>query len=218
MIKKTATLRTRASDILQSEGLIRLIQRFIEFYFVQYGNYYLYENIIGELNEADFSPGTPDIAVRIIRNHEEADELASTTGVDIRLRFTNARNCLDSGAIATCILINDAVAHLGWLALDDIAQKAISNLPQEVRFSDGEAFAGGGLTLPEYRGNGLLSYGSYIRLKLLRERGVKALRYAVSEQNAVAQKGLAKFSPRLYARARYIKVLWWQSWKEIPVG
>jgi len=218
MIKKTATLRTRASDILQSEGLIRLIQRFIEFYFVQYGNYYLYENRIDELNEADFSPGTPDIAVRIIGNHEEADELASTAGVDIRLRFTNASNCLDSGAIATCILVNGAIAHLGWLALDDTAQKAISNLPQEVRFSDGEAFAGGGLTLPEYRGNGLLSYGSYIRLKLLRERGVKALRYAVSEQNTVAQTALAKFSPRLYARARYIKVLWWQSWKEIPVG
>jgi len=218
MINRATALLTRASSILQSEGPIILVQRFIEFYFVQYGNYYLYENKLGELNEAEFLPRTPDITVRTIYKHEEADQLAKTTGVDIRLCFTNARNCLDSGAIASCILIDGVIAHLGWLALDDEAQKAISNLPQKVRFLNGEAFAGGGLTMPAYRGNGLLGYGSYIRLRLLREKGVIALRYAVSEKNTVVQKALAKFSPRLYAKARYIKVLWWKSWKEIPVG
>ncbi|MFC1848006.1 hypothetical protein ACFLXV_01690 [Chloroflexota bacterium] len=178
----------------------------------------MYENRLGELNDADFMPKTPGTTVKIICSHKEADELANTTGVDIRLHFTNARNCLDSGAIATCILADGAIAHLGWLALNDKAQKAISNLPQKVIFLNGGAFAGGGLTMPEYRGNGLLGYGSYIRLRLLRERGVAVLRYAVSERNTVAQTALAKFTPTLYARARYLKVLWWKYWKEIPAS
>ena len=218
MEKRTYPLLSRAIDILRYEGLLKFVQLAIELYIVQYGKYYLYENRLVELNEAEFMPRTPDVTVRIVGNHEEADELAKTSGVDLRRRFVNARKNLDSGAIATCILVDNRIAHLGWLALDDKARKAVSYLPQKVRFSDGEAFAAGGITMPEYRGNGLLVYGSYVRLQLLRERGATALRYAVHEKNATAQGALAKFAPRLYAKARYIKILWWSSWKEIPVS
>ena len=105
---------------------------------------------------------------------------------------------------------------LGWVAFDKEAQEAISPIPLEVHFHHLRAFAGNGLTTPKYRGRGLLGLGSFMRMQLVRDKGFNSLIYAVATKNTAAQRGLARLSPRIYAKGRYIRVLWWKYWKETP--
>lgn len=213
----SAVLR-RAKDILQTEGLAPLLRRGFEFYIFQYGNYYLYEHTLKERNEADFMPKIRDFTFKIIHTNEEADELAATTGSDFRRRFVNAGNGLDKGAIAFCFFVEGEIAHIGWVALSEEAKKALDSLPLKVAFSNNEAYTGGTETIPEYRGNGLMAYGYFKRFQFLREKGITASRNAVTVNNIASQRAHAKFSPKISAEARYLKLLWWKFWREMPLA
>jgi len=220
MISRLGVLLRRARDILQTEGLKPLIKRGFDFMkapLFQYGNYYLYQHTLKERNEADFMPRIQDVTFRMVSTSEEADELAASTGYDFRRRFINARKSLDKGAIAFCFFVNEEIAHIGWVALSEEAKKTFDRLPYEVDFSNGEACTGGTITVPKYRGKGLMAYGYFKRLQFLKEQGVTASRNAVAVNNVASQKAHAKFAPKIYARARYLKLFWWDFWKERPV-
>ena len=210
----------RAKDIFQTEGLIPLLGRSFDFvrrWFFEYGDYYLYEHTLKETNEADFMPRIHDLTFKIIHNNQEADELAATTGFDIRRRFANARNSLDKGAIAFCFFVEGEIAHIGWVALSEEAKKTLDSLPLKVDFSNNEAYVSSVETIPEYRGKGLMTYGYFKRQQFLREKGMIASRYAVAVSNVARQRAGARIDPEIYGRARYIKILWWKFWKEIPL-
>jgi len=220
MMSRLGVLLRRAKDILQTEGLRPLVGRgfdFVKAPFFQYGNYYLYQHTPKERNEADFMPRIQDVTFRMVSTSEEADELAASTGYDFRRRFVNAKRSLDKGAIAFCFFVNEEIAHIGWVALSEEAKKTFDRLPYKVDFSNGEASTGGTITVPKYRGKGLMAYGYFKRLQFLREQGVTASRNAVAVNNIASQKAHAKFAPKIYARARYLKLFWWDFWKERPV-
>ena len=219
MISRLGVLLRRARDILQTEGLTPLLTRgfdFVKAPLFQYGNYYLYQHTPKERNEADFMPRIQDFTFRMVATSEEADELAASTGYDFRRRFVNAKRSLDKGAIAFCVFVSGEIAHIGWVALGEEAKKTFDRLPYKVDFSNGEASTGGTVTVPKYRGKGLMAYGYLKRLQFLREQGVTASRNAVAVNNIASQKAHAKLSPKIYARARYLKLFWWNFWKEIP--
>ena len=209
----------RAKDIFQTEGLAPLLRRgfnFVRGWFFGYGHYYLYKHTIEERNESDFMPRIDDFSVNIICSNKEADELAEATGFDFRRRFVKDKNRLDKGAIAFCVFVGKELAHIGWVALSEEAKKTIDPLPYKVDFANNEACTGGTLTIPEYRGKGLMVYGYYRRFQFLKEKGVVASRNAVSTSNIASQRAHAKFEPKIYAEARYLKLLWWRFWKERP--
>ena len=212
-------LLRRAKDVFRTEGLPALLRRAFRLagpWFFDCRRYYLYYHEVRELDEADFVPRIQGFTFKAICNNEEADELAATTGVDLRRRFVTARKRLDRGAIATCIVVNGEIAHIGWLALSEEAKKAVDSLPCRVDFSNREAYMTDAQTIPKYRGKGLMAYGGFRRMQVLRERGVLTARYTTAASNTVAQRALTRFSGRKYARARYVKLLWWKSWKETP--
>ena len=60
-------------------------------------------------------------------------------------------------------------------------------------------------------------YGYFKRFQFLKEKGFKSSRNAVEVGNIASQKAHAKFGPKVYARARYLKILRWKSWKETPI-
>jgi len=220
MISRLGVLLRRAKDILQTEGLRPLVGRgfdFVKASFFQYGNYYLYQHTVEERNEADFMPRIQDFTFKIVRTKEEADALAAAIGYDFRRRFVNAKRSLDKGAIAFCVFAKGEIAHIGWVALSEEAKKTFDRLPYKVDFSNGEACTGGTITVPKYRKKGLMAYGYFKRLQFLREQGVTASRNAVRVNNIASQRAQAKLGPRIYARARYLKLLWWGSWKERPI-
>jgi hypothetical protein len=221
MISTFVAMLKRAKDILKTEGLKPLLRRsfdFVRVQFFEYEDYYLYEYTIKERSEADFLPKIQDFTFKIISSNEEADKLAEAIGSDFRRRFVTARRMLDKGAIAFCIFVKGEIAHIGWIALSEEAHKAVDNLPYKVDFSNNEACTGGVETITRYRGEGLMAYGHFKRFEFLREKGIVVSRNAVAKSNIASQKAHAKFSPRVHAEAKHLKLLWWYFWKEKPLA
>jgi len=220
MLKAMIELIPRAREVLREEGIGSVLKRglsVVKSWFFEYENYYLYEHILEDGNEADFLPKVKNFTFNIVSSNEEADALAQSTGVDFRKHFIDSRKRLEKGAIAFCVFIDGEAAHTGWVALNEEARKSVDSLPYKIDFENGEACTGGTGTLTKYRGKRLMVYGYFKRFQFLREKGVKISRNAVDVKNIASQRVHAKFNHRIYARARYLKILWWKSWQELPV-
>lgn len=87
------------------------------------------------------------------------------------------------------------------------AKSTFDPLPYQVNLSDNQACTGGTITVPKYRGKGLMTYGYFKRFEYLRKHGITTSRNVVNAGNVTSQKVHAKFGPIIYARARYIKIL-----------
>jgi len=185
-------------------------------YLFKYESFYLYEHTLKERNEADFLPRTRDFTLKIVSTKQQADELAAA-GLDLESYSLNARTALEKGAIAFCIIIGQDLASIGWAAMSAEAKNAFDPLPYQVNFSNKQACTGGTWTNPKYRGKNLMTYGYFQRFQFLKEKGMKSSRNAVTTGNIASQKVHAKFKPKIYARARYLRILWWQSRKETPL-
>jgi len=215
-------LLRRAKYICQTEGLIPLARRgfsFVAGLFFLYRTYYLYEHTPSNarnLNEADFMPKIDSFTFKIISTNQEADELEAE-GLDLDSQTTAARERLAKGGIAFCIFVGPELAHIGWVAMTEEARRGVDALPYHVDFGNGQACTGGTVTTPKYRGKGLMTYGYWRRFQYIGEKGVRISRNAVDTSNVASQKVHAKFNPEIYARARYLKILRWKSWKEKPL-
>ncbi len=221
MISMLVAMLKRARDILQTEGLKPLLTRGFDFasrLLLGYGDCYLYEYTLKERNEADFLPEIQDFTFKIISSNEEADKLAEAIGSDFRRRFVTARNKLDKGVIAFCIFVKGEIAHIGWVALSEEAHKAVDNLPYRVDFLNHEAYTGGTETISQYRSKGLMAYCYFKRFEFLRGKGIVVSRNAVAKSNIASQKAHAKFSPRVVAEARHLRLLRWHFRKEKPLA
>jgi len=210
----------RAQYLSQTEGLIPLLRQvfvFLAGHIFRYEHYYLYEYTLKERNEADFMPKIQNFAFKIVSTKQEADKLVAA-GIDFRPYIVNARRGLEKGAVAFCFFIDGKLAHIGWVAMNEEAKNCFDSLPYRVDFADKQACTGGTWTNPKYRGRGLMAYGYYKRFEFLREQGVKTSRNGVEAGNIASQKAHAKFGPKVYAKARYLKVLRWKSWQETPIN
>lgn len=219
IIYRLTELFTRAKYIFQTEGLTPLLRRgftFLAGYFFQYGTLYLYEFTVKERNEADFLPRIRDFTFKVVTTNQQADELAAD-GLEFRSHVINARQRLDKGAIAFCVFIDGELASIGWVAMTEEAKKSLTRLPIQVGFSSNEAYTGGAETNPKYRGMGLAPYVVFKRLQFLKERGRVAVRAVVATNNIASQRLHARLGSKRYAEARYLKLLWWKSWREKPL-
>ncbi len=220
-------LSGRALRILQTEGIVALFRRGLSFiywrlrsiarYFFEYQSFYLYEQIMKERNEADFLPRIKDFTFNIISTNQQADELANKGFQDFRLYWRTARRGLDKGAIAFCIFVGHELAHIGWVAMNEEAKNTFDPWPYHVDFSANQACSGGTWTWPKYRGKNLMSYVYFKRFQFLLERGIKTCRNAVEIDNSASHRVHAKFGPKIYARARYIRIMQWYLRKETPI-
>jgi hypothetical protein len=64
---------------------------------------------------------------------------------------------------------------------------------------------------------GLSTCGGCRRLQFIGERGKVATKGAIATGNIANQRVNAKLGLRIYAEARYLRILWWKSWKEKPL-
>lgn len=218
-MRRLADLSKRALDILRTEGAMSLFRRGFEFvkpYFWARGTYYLYEHSLQEMNEADFLPKVQNATVRIVSSNSEADMLAAE-GFEFRSRFVNSRQMLDKGAIAVCIFVGREIAHITWLAISKIAKNTFDSLPYKVNFSNKEACTGGTVTVPKYRGLGLMGYGIFKKFQYLRELGIQKVRHAIRVDNMASRKPYEKFDSKIYAKAYYAKIFYCRWWREIPL-
>jgi len=214
----------KARQVYQSEGgvaLLRRVFRFLVYCVFEYRTYYLYAEGIDDLrlpSESDVLPKVDDFTLKVVATNREADEL-DDGGLQLRSYVPHSTRRLDTGAIAFCFFVGRELAHVGWVALTQEAKDALDEPPYRVDFSNGEACAGSIWTNPRHRGRGIRSYNSLKRLEFLRDAGIRTKRAAIAKGNVASQKGRTRLSlPGPHAEARYLRLLWWRSWKERPLA
>jgi len=212
----------RAKQIYQSKGLIGLLRRgfaFVFYLLFQYRTYYLYADPVGYVapfNEAEFKPNIDNLMARIVSSNAEADGLEAQ-GFEFRSQIPDARRRLDEGALANCIFAGNELAHQGWIALDQRALDSLDEPPYRVDFANKEAVGTGVWSNPKYRRKGLQKYAGFMFYKVLRENGIVVERSAIRKNNIPATKSRLESSRSPYAEGRYLRILWWKSWKETPL-
>jgi hypothetical protein len=219
MVDSLMALLLRAKEILQTEGLMPLLGRgfvFLAGYLFSYKHYCLYEHTLEGKNEADFLPEIQDYTLKIVSTRQQADELAGSFKLDSHLIAAGRK--LDKGAVAFCVFIDGELAHIAWLAMSQEAKNTFDPLPCRVNFSGKQGCTGSAWTHPRYRGRGLMVYCYFKRLQFLWERGFRSSRNIVSMTNVISRRGQVRLGPKMYAKARYLRILWWDSWKETPLS
>ncbi len=223
-MKRPTELFYDARRIYHVGGMIHLLRRtvaFIGYCLFQHRRYWLYsEPVPGypDLTEADFLPRIDGLTWKAVSSNEEADELEAQ-GLEFRSLVPNARERLKRGAVALCIFVGRELANMGWLVTGQRAMDSLPDPPLKVDFANNEACGGAIWTSPKYRRNGFRLYNRYKRFEFLVEKGFVVNRSAIAKKNVVAQSGYRRFPPtRTYAEGRYLRVLWWRSWKESPLA
>jgi hypothetical protein len=218
------SLITRTRRVLKTEGsgtLALKALRFLKskFFPVEFGSVDLFENTLRHLDEARYRTDIKELSFFVISSNAQLDEVVGSGFEDPRKCNTidNVQRGLEKGALAFCFFIGRDLAHIGWMAMTPEAKTTFDTLPYRVEFDSGQACTGGTVTLPKFRGNGLMTYGQFKRLEFLRERGFTASRNAVKTNNAISHRVHFKMGSRIYARARYVKIGRRILWKELPV-
>ncbi|MDY6917200.1 MAG: hypothetical protein SVP26_04525 [Chloroflexota bacterium] len=130
----------------------------------------------------------------------------------------NARQRLDRGAMAFCVFAGRELGSIGWVAFSKEAQASLDEPPLPVDYESGEAYRGGVWTSPRYRGLGLHTYGNFKRCQFLVERGAPRWWGLIERGNTVSLRTNLKFAPVIESEGRYLRVLWWKSWKGRPLS
>ncbi|MGB2800333.1 MAG: hypothetical protein WBC82_10900 [Dehalococcoidia bacterium] len=85
-------------------------------------------------------------------------------------------------------------------------------------FATNEAYSGSLWTRPEYRGRGFTAYCYFKALEFMRVRGKVVSRASIDVNNVVSQRATGKIGTNIYAEGRYLRILWWKSWRERPLS
>lgn len=207
----------RANYILRNEGWRAFIRQgfsFVRNLFFSYGNYYIYEKDLSPADgEIKFKPRI-DCMPRVISSPDEFDQLIAQ-GYDFRAM--NFRRKLEKGALAFCFFVGKELVHVTWLAPNKEAKQEIDYLPFTVDFKAGEVCSGASSTDPAHRGKRLFSSIYSLIFSYLAKDGILKDKFTIEVSNIVSQRALAKFNPVITGKGRYLKILWWQSWKESPM-
>ena len=210
---------TKAKNIYQTEGLAELLTRtlkFLQWSLLSRQVFHLGEislKDIDGLNESDFRPKIANFHLHVVHSNREADILEAE-GFEFRSHIAGAGERLDKKAIAFCTFVDKELASMMWMAPDEEARKSLRITPHEVEFCNHEAVISAAETIPKYRGRGLFTYCALRTLQTLRKDGWTLVRFAVREGNTASQLGVAKFSPRLYGKGSYMKILGCTCWIE----
>ena len=221
-MNRLAEVYHRAAQVRRTEGFRALLVKataFVGYCFLQHRSYYLYAERTADLpplNEADFMPKTDAFIPKVVSSNAEADELEAQ-GFEFRSQIPKAREVLDNGAIALCIFVGKELANIGWLATTQAAKDSFGEPPYKVDFANKEAVGSGAWTNPKYRRLGLRVYNRFMFLSVVIEQGIEVRRAALPTNNIPIIKSRASFYHEPYATGRYLRILWWKSWKERPL-
>jgi len=217
-MRRAHNLLVQANTTFRYEGFVPLVKRLLVFLsqpFFRYGTYYMFEyaveNIDG-LSEADYMPRITGFTFYVASTEEHAHELEAA-GVDWQMWSSNTQERLASGAMAFCIVVGQEPASMMWVGINETAKTCMGERPFEVDFSNGE-YCTSQWTHPKYRGLGLAKYTTFRALQILRDMGMTRNRGAVLKRNSASVKASALWGGAKYAEARYLKLLWWEFWKE----
>jgi hypothetical protein len=206
--------------ILQKEGLLPLVREGIlllrRWVFVR-ERYYMYEMPLNEPMKFEAVPKIQNFVFEIVPTNQRLDELAAQ-GFDFGIHGIRARERLDKGALMFCIFVEKELACIHWAAVNQEAVNTIVNgIVYRKGFSNSVAYLGWAETNPRYRRLGLSEYLSSEEQGFFTKLGKTAGKWIVEKSNLASRKLTIKAGGRVYGEGRYLKILWWKSWKEKPV-
>ena len=173
-------------------------------------------SVIQNMSKDDLMPRVGDFTLKIVATNAEADELEDK-GFEFRSCAFNSRERLDKGAVAFVVFVGGEFGSVAWVAMSKEALDTLGEPPVQMDFARGEALTGAVHTNPKYRRMRLNLYmGLHIRQFLL-DQDIAIMRGAVANANIASLRANDKFNPRVYAKGRYLRVLWWKAWKEQPL-
>ena len=216
---KASTLLKRGKDILRQEGLRALIKRgflWSSSSFFTYRNYYMYEEKMSDAAEIEFTPKIENYLLKVISTPEQVCELIAE-GFDFGSYIDDINKVLRKGVIVFCAFVERELAHITYVALTEEAKNGYGERPFVVDFLHNEVCSGGSETDPKYRRKGIHVYAYSRIFQFLKEKGYLIDRFVIARDNIASRNAMAKFGPRIYAEGRYLKLLWWESWKDKPI-
>jgi len=221
MKKRIIILINRIKTIYKTEGVVSLMRRgfnHLGLSLFSYGTLYLNRRPLVEENEAEVVPSIQNFTLKMISSNQQADELVANGFEDFRHHISNSKRRLDSGAIAFCLFVGKEFASISWVAMDEKAQRSLVSLPMRINFSE-EALLEDIMTIPKYRRKGLHSYIRFKRNQFLEEQGITTRITTVRASNNIRLRRMSRRAgSQYYAKAKYIKFVWWTWWKETPIA
>ena len=217
---RMGVLFRRSEEILQREGLLPFIKRAFLFsvrylvrFFFSYGNYYIYEKTLNEMTEFEFTPKTQNPTLKILYTPMEVDELIAE-GFDFSSysNIENLKEGLSKGAMLFGVFIGRELAHTSWVAMNN-ATAIYDPLFQKMNYRDA-GYIGPCNTNQVYRGIGLYPYALTQICKLLKEKGKSKALINTAKSNSSSIRGIIKAGFEISGEARYLKLLFWEFWKE----
>jgi len=219
---RLTTLSRRARQIYLTEGLVSLLRRgfrFLVYCVFDYRSYWLYVEPIAShpnLNEANLLPKLDDFRFEIVSSNQKADDLEAD-GFEFRSHVPNGRERLDKGAVAFCAFAGRELVSMNWVAMSQQAKDALPEPPYRVNFSENEACVGDGWSNPAYRRMNLGVYRAFRTHRFMQEHGVAVKRIAFRKGSIWPEILAARIHRTRYGEGRYLRILWWKSWKERPL-
>ncbi len=219
-MSRLVDLRDRARRIYRTEGPMSLAPRglrFLAYCLWEHRSYWLYIEAIADLNEADFLPQIDDFVFKFVTSNREADELEAL-GLEFRSHVPNGRERLDRGAVALCTFVGWEIASLCWIAMTEEAKRALPEPPFTIYFDNNEACGSDAWTNPKYRRMGLAVHRTMKTHQFLWDNNIAVSRTAYRKGTVYPERLAARFNRTKYAEGRYLRILWWKSWKERPLA
>ena len=210
----------RSKYILQKEGLFAFFVKGVRFLrrsvFI-HERYYKYEFLLNEPMKLESAPKIKDFVFEIVTTSQRLKDLAAQ-GCDFGINVIGAEEKLNKGALMFCIFIGKELACVHWAAANQEAINTLINKTcYKTDFSNNEAYLGWSETNPQYRRSGLSMYVISEKVRLLTAMGKITGKCLVARNNVASRKVIIKCGGRIYGEGRYLKILWWKSWKEKPI-
>jgi hypothetical protein len=176
----------------------------------------MYEMPLNESMKFEAEPKIQNFVFEIVPTNQSLDGLVAQ-GFDFGIHGIRAREKLDKGALMFCIFISEELACVHWAAATKEAMNVLTKISREVDFSNNEVYLGWSQTDPKYRRLGLSTYVISEKVRLFATMGKTAGKRIAEKSNLASRKLTIKAGGKVYAEGRYLRILWWKSWKEKPV-
>ncbi len=220
ILEKQVSYVLRWRDILMKEGLLPSITRalsFIRWAFYRNERLYFYRSVVADQATESYCIAEPDgFSLKVITDTTQVKKLmADGLQLDSFLLANDKR--LRNGAIALCIFKEKDLVYMSWLAITREGKDAVTDIPLPVDFAAGEACVGRTFRNPKHwRSSGGFTYFMHVSIShYLQQRGYKAFIFIVDESNTIMINTMFKRTGmKPLRRVRYIKLLWWQYWRE----
>jgi hypothetical protein len=204
-------------------GLILACPRFLFSPIYKCNLFYLYENLVRPDYEAsDASPRikTDILNFKVVSSNQDADKLEADN-----FKFRTCYNefnydrkiysrWLDCGAIAFCTFVGTEFAAINWVIPSQQAQDKTKTIPLTVDYSNHEVFLRGTWVNPKYRGLKLYRYTARNRDRFLSGIGVNKTLTTIEYTNRVGHALVEALGSKQYGKGKFVKILWWKTWKE----